>query len=235
MQLKNYENIQLIIFDCDGVLIDSEIISVKVLAKEFSKIGININSDYVLHFLVGHSYSKVKEIIHDNFNINIPDDFEENYRGKLLDAFDKELKIIPGIENILKNLNILKCVATGSSMKRATNSLKIVDILKYFKDDIFSAYDMHNRGKPAPDIYLLAAKYFNIKAENILVIEDSLSGIEGAKIAGMKVWHFIGASHLKSWDKNYNYAFKPDFIFNDMNNFFKYLPLLSNAYSKELL
>ena len=232
MEIENYENIQLIIFDCDGVLIDSETISAKVISNQFNKLGIDINTQYVQKHFVRQSYLKVKGHVLKNFNIQLADNFEEEYRVELLKVFDKELKIVPGIENILKQLNIKKCVATSSSKKRATSSLKTVGIYEYVKDNIFSAYNLGDKGKPAPDIYLNSAKKFNIKPQNVLVIEDSLVGIEGGKRAGMRTWHFIGASHLKDWDKNHKYTYEPDFVFDDMTKFFDYLPHLSTNNEK---
>lgn len=232
MEIENYENIQLIIFDCDGVLIDSETISAKVISNQFNKLGIDINTQYVQKHFVGQSYLKVKGHILKNFNIQLADNFEEEYRVELLKVFDKELKIVPGIENILKQLNIQKCVATSSSKKRATSSLKTVGIYEYVKDNIFSAYNLGDKGKPAPDIYLNSAKKFNIEPQNVLVIEDSLVGIEGGGRAGMRTWHFIGASHLKAWDKKHKYTYEPDFVFDDMTKFFDYLPHLSTNNEK---
>ena len=232
MEIENYENIQLIIFDCDGVLIDSETISAKVISNQFNKLGIDINTQYVQKHFVGQSYLKVKGHVLKNFNIQLADNFEEEYRVELLKVFDKELKIVPGIENILKQLNTQKCVATSSSKKRATSSLKTVGIYEYVKDNIFSAYNLGDKGKPAPDIYLNSAKKFNIEPQNVLVIEDSLVGIEGGKRAGMRTWHFIGASHLKAWDKNHKYTYEPDFVFDNMTKFFDYLPHLSTNNKK---
>ena len=229
MQVKNYENIELIIFDCDGVLIDSEIISAQVISKQFNKIGIAIDTEYVQNNFIGQSYSKTKAHVLENFNVKLADNFEEEYRNELLKVFDNELKIIPGIENILKKLNIAKCVATSSSFNRATSSLKTVGIHEYLKDNIHSAYNLGPRGKPEPDIYLQCAKKFEVEPKNVLVIEDSLIGIQGAKKANMKVWHFTGASHLKNWDTSHNYEYEPDFVFNDMNDFFSYLPHLTNT------
>ena len=228
MKIENYENIQLIIFDCDGVLIDSETISAKVISMQFSKLGIDIDTQYVQKHFVGQSYLKVKGHVLKNFDIQLADNFEEEYREELLKVFKKELKIVPGIKDILEQLNIKKCVATSSSKTRATSSLKTVGIYEYVKDNIFSAYSLGDKGKPAPDIYLNCAKKFNIEPQNVLVIEDSLVGIEGGKRAGMKTWHFIGASHLKSWNKNHKYTYEPDFVFGDMNRFFDYLPHLSS-------
>ena len=200
MEIENYENIQLIIFDCDGVLIDSETISAKVISNQFNKLGIDINTQYVQKHFVGQSYLKVKGHILKNFNIQLADNFEEEYRVELLKVFDKELKI--------------------------------VGIYEYVKDNIFSAYNLGDKGKPAPDIYLNSAKKFNIEPQNVLVIEDSLVGIEGGKRAGMRTWHFIGASHLKAWDKNHKYTYEPDFVFDDMTKFFDYLPHLSTNNEK---
>ena len=200
MEIENYENIQLIIFDCDGVLIDSETISAKVISNQFNKLGIDINTQYVQKHFVGQSYLKVKGHVLKNFNIQLADNFEEEYRVELLKVFDKELKI--------------------------------VGIYEYVKDNIFSAYNLGDKGKPAPDIYLNSAKKFNIEPQNVLVIEDSLVGIEGGKRAGMRTWHFIGASHLKAWDKNHKYTYEPDFVFDDMTKFFDYLPHLSTNNEK---
>ena len=119
LNLVNDENIELIIFDCDGVLIDSEIISAQVISKQFIQLGINIDTQYVQNNFIGQSYTKTKDHVLKNFNIILADNFEQEYRDELLKVFDKELKIIPGIENILKQLNIKKCVATSSSETRA--------------------------------------------------------------------------------------------------------------------
>lgn len=227
MKIENYENIQLIIFDCDGVLIDSETISAKVISNQFNKLGIDIDTQYVQKHFIGQSYLKVKGHVLENFNIHLADNFEEEYREELLKVFDKELKIVPGIENILRHLNIQKCVATSSSKTRANSSLKTVGIYEYVKNHIFSAYNLGDKGKPSPHIYLNCAKKYNIEPQNVLVIEDSLVGIQGGKRAGMKTWHFIGASHLKTWDRNHKYVYEPDFVFDDMNKFFDYLPHLS--------
>jgi len=229
LNTNNYKNIELIIFDCDGVLIDSEIISAQVLSKQFNALGLDIDTRYVQKNFVGQSYIKVKEHISNNFDVQLANTFEEEYRDELLKTFDEELKMITGIDIVLKNLNIPKCVATSSSETRAISSLKTVGIYKYLQNNIFSAYYLGEKSKPAPDIYLNSAKKFNIDPKNVLVIEDSLVGIEGAKKAGMHVWHFIGATHMKSWDKNHNYKYEPDFVFAEMSDFFTFLPHLKNG------
>lgn len=221
-----YKDIKLVIFDCDGVLIDSESISTEVLSSQFLEIGLDISVDYVKKHFIGHSYKNVQEHLKNKFDVILEENFEKEYRSKLLLTFEKDLKACEGIHFVLKNLNINKCVATSSSLIRATKSLKLLGLYDFFEDNINSAYNMGDKGKPAPDIYLLAAKKFNIEPKDVLVIEDSLVGIQGAKRAGMKVWHYIGASHLKDWNKEHEYVFKPDEVFNDMNNFFLNIPHL---------
>lgn len=226
MQIMNYENIKLIIFDCDGVLIDSETISTNVIEKQFLKLNIDLDIKYIRKNFIGRSYMTIKKHISKNFNVTLPNNFEEEYRSELIVAFEKQLKAIPGVKNILQTLNIKKCVATSSSLLRAKKSLSIVDLIDLFDDNIYSAYNMGEKGKPAPDIYLNCAKVFDIQPKDTLVIEDSLLGLQGAKRAGMKVWHYIGASHLSTWNKNHKYEYQPDLVFDNMHDFFKYLPNL---------
>lgn len=232
MNIKDYENIELIIFDCDGVLIDSEIISVSVFTKQLNTYGLNISMEYVQNNFVGHSYLNVKKLIFEDFNFNLPNKFENIYLKELLNKFENDLIKTKGIEEILLNLSSKKCIATSSSLKRANESLRIVNLSKYFKNKIYSTFEMGNKGKPEPDIFLKIAKEYNISIEKILVIEDSLLGIQGAKRAGIKVWHYVGASHLQDWDYNFKYEFKPDFIFDDFNLFYTHLPHLESNKEK---
>jgi len=222
----------LIVFDCDGVLVDSEIISANVLVEYLGSLDIHIEYDYVQSQYLGRSFSYVVEDVTDKYNVSLPDNLEEIYQQKLQHAFNNELKPIQGIADILSHLSVDYCLASSSSLKRIKNSLDITSLTQWFRDRIFSAEQVEN-GKPAPDLFLLAADVMAYSPDNCLVIEDSLSGVQAAKTAGMEVIRFIGGSHLKHKktqilsDKNMNIP-----VIDEWPAFFKRWPeLKKNEFS----
>jgi HAD superfamily hydrolase (TIGR01509 family) len=185
----------LVIFDCDGVLIDSEIISCDMLITELGREGVAVDRDYVFRNCIGHSFPEVAEMIRLMTGKSIADGFEARYRASLIDQFDLSLKPTPGVVDILDRLATPFCIATSSSKERAERSLAAAGLLR-FNAPVFTA-SMVARGKPAPDLFLLAAERMRAQPETCLVIEDSLPGILAAKAAGMPVWRFSGGSHFR--------------------------------------
>lgn len=183
------------IFDCDGVLIDSEIISARMLVAELGKLGLAIDLDYVGRHFLGRSYPTVMKQIRAEFGIELPESFEETYRENLLAAFQRDLRVIPHVTEVLAGLAVPFCVATSSSPRRAAMSLALVGLDGLVGERLFTS-TMVARGKPAPDLFLLAASRMGARPEETLVIEDSLTGIRAGLAAGMTVWRFIGGSHL---------------------------------------
>lgn len=212
------KSIDLIIFDCDGVLIDSEIISANMLVRELGSIGIKIDRNYVAQHFLGRSYPTVFSTIRADFDIELPASFEEQYRDRLLEAFDTMLNIIPGVENVLRHLTLPWCVATSSSLPRAERSLTLTGLRELVSARLFTASMVAN-GKPAPDLFLHAASQMNVAPERCLVIEDSLNGIRAARAAGMKVWRFTGGSHMKDQDHSESEDCRSDLRFDDFSNF----------------
>lgn len=188
-------NLSLVIFDCDGVLIDSEIISARMLITELAKLGLQIDLDYVARHFLGRSYPTVMQQIRNEFAVTLPPSFEETYRERLLEAFRKDLRIVPHVRQVLQDLALPYCVATSSSPRRAAMSLSLVGLDDLVGERLFTS-TMVARGKPAPDLFLLAAHSMGVPPERTLVIEDSLTGIRAGLAAGMQVWRFVGASHL---------------------------------------
>lgn len=189
----------LVIFDCDGVLIDSEIISAKMLIAELALNGVQIDLDYVaLHFL-GRSYPVVLKQIRAEFGLDLPADFEARYRDRLLSAFERELRVMPHVTGVLEHLALPWCVATSSSRPRAERSLEIAGLRGLVGPRLFTASQVE-RGKPAPDLFLLAAREMGIAPARSLVIEDSINGVRAGLAAGMEVWRFTGGSHLAGRD-----------------------------------
>jgi HAD superfamily hydrolase (TIGR01509 family) len=186
----------LIIFDCDGVLIDSEIISARMLIATLAAQGVAIDLPYVTRHFLGRSYPVVMAQVRREFGLDLPADFEDRYRDRLLKAFETELRIMPGIGAVLDRLAVPACVATSSSPKRVAMSLKLVGLESRFNGSVFTASEVA-RGKPAPDLFLHAAGRMGVAPDRCLVIEDSLTGVRAARAAGMAVWRFTGGSHMR--------------------------------------
>ena len=191
--------IDLVIFDCDGVLIDSEVISASMLIAELAFYGVTIDLEFVSRHFLGRSYPVVLAEVRQTFGITLPDHFETDYRARLLAAFQRDLKIMPGIVTTLGRLGVRACVATSSSPERVNKSLQLVGLTDKFGTDVFTA-SMVAHGKPAPDLFLFTAARMGIQPENCLVIEDSLNGVRAGLAAGMQVWRFTGGSHLRGLD-----------------------------------
>jgi len=188
--------IELVIFDCDGVLIDSEVISSEVLIQELALLSITIDRAYVRQHFLGRSFPTVARIISERFATPLPSDFEQRYRSALLQRFEYDLHPTEGVREALATLSIPKCVATSSSPPRVKKSLEITDLKSFFGEDVFTA-SLVERGKPFPDLFLYAADKMGSNPETTLVIEDSLPGIMAARAAGMHVVGYVGGSHLK--------------------------------------
>jgi len=219
-------SIELIIFDCDGVLIDSEIISARILIDLLSGLGIEVDIDYVRENFLGRSFPKVATEIRESFGRELTADFEETYRSRLASAFRTGLRTVSGVEQVLSGLAVRSCVATSSSPKRVAMSLDISGLAGFFGDRVFTASQV-SRGKPAPDLFLFVADQMNSDPARCLVIEDSMPGIQAAQAAGMHVWRFVGASHLRGGD--FGVAAVPPgvMVFDNWRKFFEMAPDLA--------
>lgn len=185
----------LIIFDCDGVIIDSEIISAQQLIDALAPMGIEIDLEFVARNFLGRSYPMVMEEIRRAFGVDLPPSFEEEYRARLLAAFERSLKIIPHVADVIAGLDCPFCLATSSSPARVARSLEIVGMAHAFEGRVYTA-SLVSKGKPAPDLFLHVSAEARVDPAHCLVIEDSLNGVRAAKAAGMPVWRFTGGSHL---------------------------------------
>ncbi len=189
----------LIIFDCDGVLVDSEIVSFEAEADILAEIGIPLTTRDLLARFLGTSSASMFATIERETGIKLPADFAERAAQRTLEAFDQKLRPIPGIAELLANLPSRKCVASSSEPPRIRHSLTLAGILQHFDPHIFSATQV-KRGKPAPDLFLFAAASMGTPPERCLVIEDSVAGVTAARAAGMAVLGFTGGSHCLDGD-----------------------------------
>lgn len=220
----------LVIFDCDGVLIDSEIISARMLISELSRLGVHVDLDYVSRHFLGRSYPTVMAQIRREFGLDLPPAFEDQYRERLLDAFERDLRVMPGVTEVLDALSVPFCVATSSSPRRAAISLTLTGLHDRVGDRLFTASQVQH-GKPAPDLFLFAAASLGVDPARTLVIEDSRPGLRAGLAAGMQVWHFTGGSHFAgrhpaSDDQD---DARPQRRFDTFADFFETTPALRRA------
>ena len=191
--------IGLIIFDCDGVLIDSEIISARQLIRELANYGVTMDMGFVSRHFLGRSYPAVLKEVRDRWGVALPERFEADYRARLLAAFARDLRPMPGVRETIAALRVPFCLATSSSPDRLRRSLEIAGLTEVFAGRCFTASEVA-RGKPAPDLFLHAAARMGAGPGECVVIEDSLNGVRAGLAAAMQVWRFTGGSHLQGLD-----------------------------------
>jgi len=185
----------LVIFDCDGVLVDSEVISCQIASVEFSKLGFQISSEDYMSAFAGKSRTAVMAHVEHTTGNRLPDDFSEYLERLILDAFSERLKSIDGVISVL-DAAPFKCIASSSSLNRINHSLSVTGLATHFKPaEIFSA-TMVDQGKPSPDLFLFAACQMGFRPETCIVIEDSLFGVKAAKAANMTCLGFTGGGHI---------------------------------------
>lgn len=188
----------MVIFDCDGVLVDSEIIAFRCFVDLLKHSGYHIETQEALSRFLGRSDKDAMEEISKESGIQFSDEFLPNMRQVIHDSMHDQVKATPGVAELLQYLqrrNIARCVASSSHMDRIHDSLKTANIFSYFlKEHIFSAQQVKRR-KPAPDLFLLAAEQVGYDPKDCLVIEDSIYGVEGAHAAGMIAIGYVGGSH----------------------------------------
>jgi HAD superfamily hydrolase (TIGR01509 family) len=187
----------LVIFDCDGVLVDSEPLSIAVLVQAMRDTGIEIDEEGAYQRFLGKSLATLIDTLETEFNVFADQAFLDRIREDLYARFRIELQPIPGISETLDKLDMPRCVASSSQLERIKLSLGLTGLLDRLEPNIFSA-SMVKRGKPAPDLFLYAAKQMGVAPENCIVVEDSPAGITAARAAGMTVFAFTGGSHANS-------------------------------------
>ena len=185
---------QLIIFDCDGVLVDSEVISCRAHAETLTRHGYPITADQVLKRFLGVSDREARLTIENESGRKLPDDFEVQVKTATLKFYDGDLQAIPHIGEAIAAIDLPKCVASSGTPEKIRHGLTCAGLYDLLLPHIFSATQV-KRGKPAPDLFLFAAEQMNIPPAQCLVIEDSVPGVTGALAAGMAVLGFHGGSH----------------------------------------
>ena len=184
--------IQLLIFDCDGVLVDSEPITNRVFAQMLNELGIPVTPEDMYERFVGQSMARCCELIAGMLQRPVPEGFVEQYRIRTHAALASQLKVVPGIEatlNALESLGVPYCVASNGTQEKMRTTLGITGLLTRFEGRMFSVTEVAN-GKPAPDLFLHAASRYAVAASSCCVIEDTATGVTAAVAAGMTVYGY---------------------------------------------
>jgi len=214
--------VDLVIFDCDGVLVDSEIVSFEAEAEVLAEVGIGVPPDELVERFVGLSSASTFAVLEREHGIRLPPDFAERCRQRVLEAFDNRLRPIPGIAGLLERLAHRRCVASSSEPSRVRHSLRLTGILHHFDPHIFSATQV-THGKPAPDLFLFAAAEMGVAPDRCLVIEDSPPGVTGARAAGMRVLGFTGGGHCRDGHADRLRAAGAEDVFGSMGDLGRHL------------
>jgi len=192
-----------VIFDCDGVLVDSEHISSRVFAEIIEKHGVQVSPAEVFAKLRGGSMQEAVNFVVEKIGKQPDFDIEKVYRKRSFELYETEMEAIPGVEDVLKNLAYPICVGSNGPKNKIEFNLKVTGLDKYFSPErLFSAYDEGIRTwKPKPKLFLTAATKLGYEPKNCIVIEDSVHGAEAAQRAGMHCFGYIRDTDPADFEK----------------------------------
>ena len=176
-----------IIFDCDGVLVDSEAISCGVVVELAKASGANIDLEYAIDNFSGTSLKFVMDHIESMIHQTLPDNFISEYRRICNMRFQTEIQPVKGVVDVLEKLTVPFCVASNGPLDKMRLNLQYTGLSKYFKGNLFSAYEI-NAWKPDPTLFLRAASAMGFEPKDCAVVEDSLSGVQAGINGGFDVF-----------------------------------------------
>ncbi len=207
---------EVVIFDCDGVLVDSEVISLGVTRRMLAEAGLSLSDDETRKRFLGKRQDAVLRRVEAELGARLPTDFTGALSREILATFERDLKGVEGVRQAVAGLDARVCVASSSAPERLRFALRVTGYEALFAPNIFSSAEVP-RGKPHPDLFLFAARTLGAAPEYCLVIEDSVAGVTAARAAGMIVFGFVGGSHFSVPAQTEELtAAGADLIFDDM-------------------
>ena len=187
--------IDLVIFDCDGVLVDSEALACRVDLEELTADGITtLSLEEIIRRFSGVPQMEMVREIERETGLKVRPDFASRVQLRVEELMRASLQAMPGADTALAEMRLSKCVASSSAPSKLDLALTVSGLKRYFEPHIFSAHAV-DRGKPAPDLFLHAAERMGIAPSCCCVVEDSVAGVSAGIAAGMKVIGFVGGSH----------------------------------------
>lgn len=188
---RTVRGVQLVIFDCDGVLVDSEPIAVRIDLVMLASLGIEMSEAEVIDRFVGRSPEVIERAIEDRLGHHLPPGWEDQFTELRREAFASGLTEVPGVSEALEQIPQLTCVASSSSHESIRYKLELTGLYQRFEGRIFSASEVAN-GKPAPDLFLHAAARMGVRPAGCVVVEDSRYGVQAARAANIDVFGYAG-------------------------------------------
>ncbi|OUM43485.1 HAD family hydrolase [Arthrobacter sedimenti] len=188
----------LVIFDCDGVLVDSERLAVKVDQRVLADLGWNLSIEEIAARFMGCSHDHFRAEIERHIGRSLAPDWSAEYQPWYEETFERELTAVPGVIEALNEITLPTCVASNSGHSKLAYTLGATGLLQRFTGRIFSAEDVLT-GKPAPDLFLHAALTLGFSPGECIVVEDSRFGVEAARAAGMTVLGYAGGLTPHEW------------------------------------
>ncbi len=185
----------LVIFDCDGVLVNSEPLANRILAEALTSEGYACSFEESVEHFLGRDLPTIIREVEDSFGQKLSEGFFENLRADTYAAFRKHLQPVPGIDSALGYIACPKCVASSGPPEKIRLSLGLTGLRHHFGEALFSATQV-SRGKPHPDLFLYASRYFDVQPKDCVVVEDSVPGVLGARAAGMSVLGYAGGDYV---------------------------------------
>ncbi|MBT3385318.1 MAG: HAD family hydrolase [Prolixibacteraceae bacterium] len=189
-----------IIFDCDGVLVDSETISARIFMEMAETLGYKMDFNVAVERFAGVSMKENLQFIEDNIKGSLPANFEEDFRKRTYLAFKTDLRPIKGIHNLLNKITVPFCTASSGPVEKIRLNLTTTNLLDKFENKIFSSYEIGS-WKPDPGIYLHAAKKMGFSPDECVVIEDSEAGVKAAIAGGFEVYVLANESKKSTFEK----------------------------------
>ncbi|MEU7062680.1 HAD family hydrolase [Streptomyces sp. NPDC046161] len=183
--------IELVIFDCDGVLVDSERIAARVQVALGAELGWPLTEDEVVDRFIGRSHAAIREQVAARLGEDTAATWSERFERLHREAVDAELAPVDGLPEALDALTLPTCVASSGSHEKMRHTLGRTGLYERFAGRIFSATDV-SRGKPAPDLFLHAARHMGVDPAACVVVEDSRPGVRAARAAGMRSFGYAG-------------------------------------------
>ena len=184
----------MVIFDCNGVLVDSEPLATAIFSEEFIRAGFPLTPDVIARYFTGRRPADMCAEVEIASGRKLPPNFASAVAGIIVRRFRSELRATPNAERALSWLRGPKCVASSSSHERIRISLESTGLIRFFDTNLFSANDVP-KGKPAPDLFLHVARKMDVTPGQCIVVEDSAVGVAASVAAGMTTIGFVGGSH----------------------------------------